>query len=88
MNGNDEWFNFEIEKNKELLIKYKKPLMQTFFRISYLLAFCLLFSTTTFAQMHNGQFGNEWIKHNQSYYKIKVAEDGFYSVDKQDNNMV
>jgi hypothetical protein len=33
--------------------------------------------------MHNGKYGNEWIDHNQSYYKIKITEDGFYSIDKQ-----
>ncbi|MEP1035225.1 C25 family cysteine peptidase [Ekhidna sp.] len=27
-----------------------------------------------------GQVGNEWIDFTQSYYKIKVAEDGFYRV--------
>ncbi|MCP4459474.1 MAG: hypothetical protein GY816_15855, partial [Cytophagales bacterium] len=26
------------------------------------------------------QFGNEWIDYNQSYYKLKVVEDGFYRV--------
>jgi hypothetical protein len=36
-----------------------------------------------FAQMHNGNFGNEWINYNQNYYKIKVLEDGFYHIDKQ-----
>lgn len=32
------------------------------------------------AQMHNGLFGNEWINYNQTYYKIKVAQDGFYRI--------
>jgi len=27
-----------------------------------------------------GQLGNEWIDFNQSYYKIKIVEDGFYRV--------
>ena len=27
-----------------------------------------------------GQVGNEWIDFSQSYYKIKIAEDGFYRV--------
>lgn len=27
-----------------------------------------------------GQVGNEWIDFTQSYYKIKVAEDGFYRI--------
>ncbi|MDC0230591.1 C25 family cysteine peptidase [Aureispira] len=35
------------------------------------------------AQMHDGKFGNEWINHGQSYYKMKIAEDGFYHLDKQ-----
>ena len=57
--------------------------MQTLLKITYSFVFsCLLVATTT-AQMHNGDFGNEWINHNQSYYKIKIAEDGFYSIDMQ-----
>lgn len=39
--------------------------------------------TSCWAQMHNGKFGNEWIIHNQNYYKIKIANDGFYKIDKQ-----
>jgi hypothetical protein len=57
--------------------------MQTFIRISYLSVVYLLFSTGVFAQMHNGQFGNEWINHTQLYYKIKIVEDGLYSIDRQ-----
>lgn len=32
------------------------------------------------AQMHNGNFGNEWINYNQSYYKMKITEDGLYRI--------
>nr|WP_179213412.1 C25 family cysteine peptidase [Ekhidna lutea] len=31
-----------------------------------------------------GQMGNEWIDFNQSYYKIKIAEDGFYRVTQEE----
>ena len=64
--------------------------MQTLLRITYSFVFSCLLVVTTIAQMHNGQYGNEWIDHNQSYYKIKITEDGFYSIDKQvlQNNIV
>ena len=32
------------------------------------------------AFMSNAQFGNEWIDYTQSYFKIKIVEDGFYRV--------
>ncbi|PHN01464.1 putative type IX secretion system sortase PorU2 [Flavilitoribacter nigricans] len=44
----------------------------------------ILFLSLSFslhAQMWNGQdslFGNEWIRYEQSYFKLKVAEDGIY----------
>ncbi len=40
-----------------------------------LIALCLAISTVSL-----GQVGNEWIDFTQSYYKIKVANDGFYRV--------
>ncbi|MEQ9008081.1 MAG: C25 family cysteine peptidase, partial [Ekhidna sp.] len=39
----------------------------------------LFFSATSAV----GQVGNEWIDFAQSYYKIKVAEDGFYRVNQE-----
>ena len=39
--------------------------------------------TSTFAQMVNGKFGNEWINFDQSYFKIMVAEDGVYRIPYQ-----
>ncbi|WP_436517615.1 C25 family cysteine peptidase [Ekhidna sp. To15] len=35
----------------------------------------MVIATSTF-----GQVGNEWIDFTQTYYKIKIAEDGFYRV--------
>ncbi len=43
---------------------------------------CFLF-TTARAQMWNGTdtlYGNEWIRYDQSYFKIMVAEDGIYRI--------
>lgn len=31
-----------------------------------------------------GQFGNEWINPNQSYYTFKIASDGFYRIDQSE----
>ena len=42
--------------------------------------FCFL-CAAIFSQMWNGQdtlSGNEWIDYDQSYFKLKVAEDGIY----------
>lgn len=50
--------------------------------ILYTVFFATL-STSLFAQMHDGTFGNEWIDYSKNYYKIKVLEDGFYHIDKQ-----
>ncbi|MEM1322153.1 MAG: C25 family cysteine peptidase [Bacteroidota bacterium] len=47
------------------------------------LIFLLLSVTSSFAQMGDGKFGNEWINHNQSYYKIMLAEDGIYRLSRQ-----
>ena len=57
--------------------------MQTFSKIINLLALYLLPTMSVFGQMYDGTFGNEWINHSQSYYKIKITQDGFYSVNKQ-----
>ncbi len=34
-------------------------------------------------QVTSQPFSNDWINHSQSYYKIKVAEDGIYRIDYQ-----
>lgn len=39
------------------------------------------FALYSYGQMGNGQdtlYGNEWINYEQSYFKIKIAEDGIY----------
>lgn len=48
-----------------------------------LLPFLLLLPTFLGAQMPAGRdtlYGNEWIDHDRVYYKIPVAEDGFYRI--------
>lgn len=43
----------------------------------------LLSASPLFAQMWNGVdtlYGNEWIKSDQSYYKIEIAEDGVFQL--------
>ncbi len=35
------------------------------------------------AQMPNGKFGNEWIRYDQPYFKILVAQDGMYRISFQ-----
>ena len=53
--------------------------------LSLTLIFC--FASLSNAQMINGNdtlYGNEWINYNQSYYKIKVAEDGMYQLNYND----
>lgn len=44
-------------------------------KIRYIATLLLLWSITSSAQ-----FGDEWINYNQSYIKLKIAEDGFYRV--------
>ncbi len=46
---------------------------------SLILAFVLCINAG-FAQMSNGNFGDEWINFDQSYFKIPVAEDGIYRI--------
>ena len=38
----------------------------------------IVFSVPALAQQYN----NEWIKHNQTYYKIKVGKTGLYQIPK------
>ena len=47
-----------------------------------LFSFILLLSVLNVlkAQMHNGNLGNEWINYNQTYYKMKIVEDGIYRI--------
>jgi len=48
--------------------------------------FLVLFINNSHAQMWNGQdtlYGNEWINYANTYFKIKVAEDGLYRIDFQ-----
>lgn len=47
------------------------------------IALAILLNSGLQAQMWNGQdtlYGNEWINYEQSYFKIKVAEDGIYRI--------
>lgn len=51
-----------------------------------LLAFLLLPALPAAAQMWNGTdtlYGNEWIDHANTYYKIRVADDGVYRIPYQ-----
>lgn len=51
------------------------------------LVFSWLFFNSLSAQIINGTdtlYGNEWIKFDQSYFKIMVAEDGIYRVGYQE----
>ena len=55
----------------------KKPI---FIPLFLLLGYC------SQAQMWNGTdtlYGNEWIDYTKTYFKIKVADDGVYRLDKQ-----
>ncbi len=54
-----------------------KNLVCTFF-ITYILSNAFFVS----AQMHNNLYGNEWIKPLQTYFKLKIVEDGVYRIDK------
>ena len=48
-----------------------------------LLACALLLPLAAAAQLWNGTdtlYGNEWIDHTKTYYKIRVADDGIYRV--------
>lgn len=47
-------------------------------KISFLLFFIGICSVQ--AQMHNGNYGNEWINYSQTYFKVKVTQDGFYKI--------
>ncbi len=59
-------------------------------KISLLLITCFILSFfSTKAQMEIGGqtlYGNEWIDHNQDYYKISVEDDGIYRVTYQELN--
>ena len=55
--------------------------MQALLKYSVLFLAVLLLSENSNGQMHNGKFGNEWINHNQTYFKVEVTEKGFYKID-------
>lgn len=47
----------------------------------------LFFAQFSFAQMWNGKdtlYGNEWINYSQTYFKMKIANDGLYRLDAKD----
>jgi hypothetical protein len=48
-------------------------------KVSFILLL-LLWANHIHAQMHDGNYGNEWIDYNQQYFKIRVSTDGFYRV--------
>jgi len=55
-------------------------------RKHYLLAGALLLPLAAAAQLWNGTdtlYGNEWIDHAKTYYKIRVADDGIYRIPYQ-----
>lgn len=47
-----------------------------------ILFFIVIFSSPSFSQ----PFGNEWINYNQSYFKIKIVENGVYRISFQTLN--
>lgn len=53
------------------------------FPLFFTVIISLVFSfSNLFAQMSDGNFGNEWIRYNQSYYKIQVLEEGVFAIEK------
>ena len=48
-----------------------------------LTCFICLVGLPLLGQMHNGNYGHEWINYTQSYYKIKVWKDGIHRIPKQ-----
>ena len=54
-----------------LMYRFTKRLLLSLFS-------ALLVLMTLEAQVAQGRFGHEWIKYDQSYVKIAVAQDGFY----------
>jgi len=51
-------------------------------KINFSLLFFFILSSS-FAQMNNGKYGNEWINYDQTYIKVKVAEDGIFRLSAQ-----
>ncbi len=45
--------------------------------------YTLLFALSFFSALYAQNYGNEWINYNQTYYKIKVAQDGIYRLPYQ-----
>lgn len=50
--------------------------------LGFILYFAFFFSQHSVAQT----FGNEWIDFNQSYFKLKIAENGVYRISQADLN--
>ena len=53
----------------------------------FFILFVLFIFTTAKAQMWNGKdtiYGNEWINYSQTYFKMKIANDGLYRLDYKD----
>lgn len=46
-------------------------------------AITMIFPQHLSGQGHDGKFGNEWVKHNLTYYKIQVTKDGMHRVNGQ-----
>jgi len=55
--------------------------MKSLIKHSILLITLFFLTVNSYSQMLNGEYGNEWINHNQTYYKIDVQNDGFYKID-------
>ena len=54
-------------------------------KLTLFCSLCLIWGHLS-AQMWNGQdtlYGNEWIKYDQTYYKISVGDDGIYRLNYQ-----
>ncbi len=54
--------------------------MKLFFRSLFSALTLIAFSAPSFAQ--SGQYGNEWIDYNSTYYKFKVAKAGIYRISR------
>ncbi len=52
-----------------------------FLKLSHIIVLLtLILPLTVIAQNSNNYYANEWINHNQSYYKIKVGDDALYRI--------
>ena len=46
----------------------------------FILTLILTGNLLSYSQMSNGNYGNEWINYENTYYKLKVVEDGIYRI--------